>query len=234
MLARLRDWLTSNAPKAGKNLKFAAHVLASHGVTLGGLEHDTMLESYVLNSTATKHDLDSIATRYLGLATTKYEELVGKGAKQIVFDQVEVAIATRYAGEAADAALRVHHELARRLHALPDLERVYLDIERPLLRVLERMERAGVMVDARMLRAQSQELAITMAATSERRSPRPAGRSTWGRRSSCRRSSTTASRCPCSARPRRDSRRRRRTCSSSSRKPTTCRGSCSSIARCRS
>ena len=165
VLARLRDWLTSNAPKAGKNLKFAAHVFASHGVTLGGLEHDTMLESYVLNSTATKHDLDSIATRYLGLATTKYEELVGKGAKQIVFDQVEVAIATRYAGEAADAALRAHHELARRLHELLDLERVYHDIERPLLRVLERMERAGVMVDARMLRAQSQELAITMAAT---------------------------------------------------------------------
>jgi DNA polymerase-1 len=165
VLARLRDWLTSNAPKAGKNLKFAAHVFASHGVTLGGLEHDTMLESYVLNSTATKHDLDSIATRYLGLATTKYEELVGKGVKQIVFDQVEVAIATRYAGEAADAALRAHHELARRLHELLDLERVYLDIERPLLRVLERMERAGVMVDARMLRAQSQELAITMAAT---------------------------------------------------------------------
>ncbi len=165
VLARLGGWLTSNAPKAGRNLKFAAHVLASHGVTLGGLDHDTMLESYVLNSTATKHDLDSIVTRYLGLATTKYEELVGKGAKQIVFDQVEVAIATRYAGEAADAALRVHHELARRLHALPDLERVYLEIERPLLRVLERMEHAGVMVDARMLRAQSQELAITMAAT---------------------------------------------------------------------
>ena len=122
-----------------------------------------MLESYVLNSTATKHDLDSVAVRYLGLATTKYEEVVGKGAKQITFDQVALEPATRYAAEAADTALRTHHELSNRLREAPDLERVYRDIERPLLRVLERMEHAGVMVDARLLRAQSQELAITMA-----------------------------------------------------------------------
>jgi DNA polymerase I len=163
VLARMRSWLESDAPKAGRQLKFAAHILANHDVVLGGLEHDTMLESYVLNSTATKHDLDSVAARYLGLATTKYEEMVGKGAKQITFDQVALDLATRFAAEAADAALRTHHELSRRLREAPDLERVYRDIERPLLRVLERMEHAGVMVDARMLRAQSQELAITMA-----------------------------------------------------------------------
>jgi DNA polymerase I len=163
VLARMRGWLESDAPKAGRQLKFAAHVLANHDVVLGGLEHDTMLESYVLNSTATKHDLDSVAARYLGLATTKYEEVVGKGAKQITFDQVALDLATRFAAEAADAALRTHHELSSRLRESPDLERVYRDIERPLLRVLERMEHAGVMVDARMLRAQSQELAITMA-----------------------------------------------------------------------
>ena len=163
VLARMRGWLESEQPKAGRQLKFAAHILANHGVVLGGLEHDTMLESYVLNSTATKHDLESVAVRYLGLATTKYEEIAGKGARQITFDQVAVEPATRYAAEAADTALRTHHELSGLLREAPDFERVYLDIERPLLRVLERMEHAGVMVDARLLRAQSQELAITMA-----------------------------------------------------------------------
>jgi DNA polymerase-1 len=166
-LERLRSWLTSESPKAGENLKFAAHVLAKYGVVLGGLEHDTMLESYVLNSTATKHDLESVAARYLGLTTTKYEEVVGKGAREITFDQVELETATRYAAEAADAALRAHHELSGRLRSVPELERVYRDIERPLLRVLERMERTGVMVDARMLRAQGQELATTMAVTEQ-------------------------------------------------------------------
>jgi DNA polymerase-1 len=166
-LERLRSWLQSEAPKAGRNLKFAAHVLAKYGVVLGGLEHDTMLESYVLNSTATKHDLESVAARYLGLATTKYEEVVGKGAREITFDQVELETATRYAAEAADAALRAHHELSGRLRSVPELERVYRDIERPLLRVLERMEHTGVMVDARMLRAQSQELARSMAVTEQ-------------------------------------------------------------------
>jgi DNA polymerase-1 len=163
-LARLKSWLESSAPKAGRQLKFAAHVLDKHGIALGGLDYDTTLESYVLNSTATKHDLDSVAAAYLGAATTRYDDLVGKGAKQISFDQVDLETATRYAGEIADTVLRAHAELSQRLRATPALESVYRDIERPLLRVLERMEHAGVMVDARMLRAQSQELATKMAA----------------------------------------------------------------------
>jgi DNA polymerase-1 len=167
VLERLRGWLESDAAKAGSDLKFAAHVLANHGIVLAGLDHDTMLESYVLNSTATKHDLEAVTSRYVGVAMTKLEEIVGKGAKQITFDQVALDTATRYAGESADAVLRAHAELASRLGAFPDLERVYRDIERPLLRVLQRMEHAGVGVDARMLRDQSQELAAAMATTEQ-------------------------------------------------------------------
>jgi len=167
VLERMRGWLEGSAGKVGHHLKYDAHILANHGVVLGGVEHDTMLESYVLNSTATRHDLDSVAAHYLGLQTVKFEDVVGKGAKQITFDQVDLATATRYAAEDADVTLRLHGELAKRLRCLPDLARVYAEIERPLVRVLERMEHTGVMVDARMLRQQSQELATTMASTAE-------------------------------------------------------------------
>ena len=165
VLARLKPWLESTAPKAGHNLKYDAHVFASIGIELRGVEHDTMLESYVLNSTATRHDLDSVATRYLGLAALKYEDVVGKGAKQITFDQVDLDTATQHSAEDVDVALRLHESLWPKLAALPDLERVYTDIERPLLSVLQQMEHAGVMVDAGLLRQQSQELAEKMAAT---------------------------------------------------------------------
>ena len=165
VLSRLKPWLESTAPKVGHNLKYDAHIFAHDGIALRGVEHDTMLESYVLNSTATRHDRDSIAALYLGLTTLKYEDVVGKGAKQITFDQVDIDTATRYSAEDADVALRLHETLWPKLTALPDLERVYTDIERPLVRVLQQMEHAGVMVDARLLREQSQELAEKMAAT---------------------------------------------------------------------
>jgi DNA polymerase-1 len=165
VLERLKPWLESTAPKVGHHLKYDAHIFASHGVTLRGIEHDTMLESYVLNSTATRHDMDSVAALYLGLTTLKYEEVVGKGAKQITFDQVDLDTATRYSGEDADLALRLHRTLWPKLAAVPELAGVYTGIERPLLRVLQRMEHAGVMVDARLLREQSQELALKMVAT---------------------------------------------------------------------
>jgi DNA polymerase-1 len=165
VLARLKPWLESEAPKVGHNLKFEAHVFANHGVELRGIAHDTMLESYVVSSTATRHDLDAVAALYLGIATLKYEEVVGKGAKQIAFDQVDVETATRYSAEGADLALQLHGVLSPKLEAAPDLARVYSGIELPLLRVLQRMEHAGVMVDARLLREQSQELAEKMAAT---------------------------------------------------------------------
>jgi DNA polymerase I len=165
VLARLKPWLESSAPKVGHHLKYDAHIFANHGVTLRGVTHDTMLESYVLNSTATRHDLNSVAALYLGLETLKYAEVVGKGAKQITFDQVDLDTATRYSAEDADLALRLHETLWPKLTAVPELERVYREIECPLVRVLQQMEYAGVMVDARQLREQSQELAEKMAAT---------------------------------------------------------------------
>jgi DNA polymerase-1 len=165
VLAKLKPWLESDAPKVGHNLKFDAHIFANHGITLRGIEHDTMLESYVLNSTATRHDLDSVVAFYLGVQTLKYEEVVGKGAKQITFDQVDLETATRYSAEDVDLSLQLHETLWPKVAAVPELERVYTDIERPLVAVLEQMEYAGVMVDARLLREQSQELAEKMAAT---------------------------------------------------------------------
>jgi DNA polymerase-1 len=165
VLARLKPWLESAAPKVGHHLKYDAHIFANHGIALGGIAHDTMLESYVLNSTATRHDMDSAVALYLGIQSTKYEEVVGKGAKQITFDQVDLDTATRYAGEDADLALRLHQALWPQLEAVPDLARVYTELELPLVRVLEQMEHTGVMVDARLLRDQSQELAVKMAAT---------------------------------------------------------------------
>jgi DNA polymerase-1 len=165
VLERLKPWLESAAPKVGHHLKYDAHIFANEGITLRGIQHDTMLESYVLSSTATRHDMDSVAALYLGLATLKYEDVVGKGAKQITFDQVDLDTATRYSAEDADVALRLHETLWPKLTALPDLARVYTDIERPLVRVLQQMEYTGVMVDARLLREQSQQLAEKMAAT---------------------------------------------------------------------
>jgi DNA polymerase-1 len=165
VLERLKPWLESAAPKVGHHSKYDAHIFANHGIELKGVVHDTMLESYVLNSTATRHELTSVAALYLGIATLKYEDVVGKGAKQITFDQVDVATATLYSAEDADLALRLHATLWPKLTAVPDLARVYREIECPLVRVLRQMERVGVMVDARLLREQSQELASKMAAT---------------------------------------------------------------------
>ena len=165
VLERLRSWLESGAPKLGHHLKYDAHIFENHGVRLGGIEHDTMLESYVLNSTATRHDMDSVAALYLSVQTVKYEEVVGKGAKQITFDQVDLDTATRYAAEDADVTFRLHEALWPRLQAVPELEHVYTDIERPLIRVLERMEYTGVRVDPALLREQSQELAAKMGDT---------------------------------------------------------------------
>ena len=165
VLAKLKPWLESGAAKVGHHLKYDAHIFANCGITLGGIEHDTMLESYVLNSTATRHDMDSVAALYLGVETIKYEEVVGKGAKQITFDQVDLDTATRYAAEDADVTLQIHDALWPKLTANPELARVYTDIERPLVRVLEQMEYTGVRVDTRLLREQSQELAAKMAAT---------------------------------------------------------------------
>jgi DNA polymerase-1 len=145
--------------KLGHHLKYDAHVLRNHGVELRGVRYDSMLESYVLNSTATRHDLDSTAQLYLGVETVHYEDVAGKGAKQLPFSEVPVEAAAEYSAEDADVALRLHRVLWPRLEATGGLARLYQEIEMPLVPVLLDMEHCGVLVDAQMLKRQSQELA---------------------------------------------------------------------------
>jgi len=162
---RLKPWLEGTSPKIGHHLKYDAHVLRNHGITLAGIAFDTMLESFILDSTATRHDMDSVASKYLGVKTTKYEEVAGKGAKQLCFDEVDIDVASAYAAEDADITLQLHQTLWPTLEELPSLRPLYLEIELPLVEVLQKMEYLGVLVDAGMLKQQSQELAVTMAAT---------------------------------------------------------------------
>ncbi|MHB8569699.1 MAG: DNA polymerase, partial [Metallibacterium sp.] len=163
VLAALKPLLEDpTRPKLLQNAKYDMEVLVNHGIALRGVAHDSMLESYVWNATATRHDMDSLARRYLGYTTIKFEEVAGKGAKQIPFAQVDVGTATRYAAEDADITLRLHHALWPRLQCQPGLRRVYEDIELPLVPVLARMERHGVLIDADQLRRQSQVLAVRM------------------------------------------------------------------------
>ena len=160
VLAALKPILESATPgKVGHNLKYDAHVLANAGITLRGMRFDSMLESYVWNSVATNHDLDADAHRYLGLRTITYEEVAGKGAKQISFDQVPVEKASEYAAEDADVTLRLHQALWPKLNSIPALARLYEEIEQPLEPVLGAMEHYGVLVDRERLRAQSREFA---------------------------------------------------------------------------
>ncbi|MDH3417961.1 MAG: DNA polymerase I [Gammaproteobacteria bacterium] len=165
VLERMRPWLESDAPKLGHHLKYDAHIFANHGIKLGGMAYDSMLESFVLNSTATRHDLDSVAAKYLEIKTTKYEEVAGKGVKQLRFDEVDIDTAAPYAAEDADVSLRLHEMLWARLEQAPELRRIYEDVEQPLVPVLQKMEYLGVLVDAQMLREQSQELAAKMLET---------------------------------------------------------------------
>jgi DNA polymerase-1 len=158
----LRPWLESaQRPKVGQNLKFDAHVLANHGVALGGIAHDTLLESYVLE-VHERHDLESLAQRHLGWNTIGYDEVTGKGAARIPFSSVSVERATEYAAEDADCALAVHAALYPRIAAEEKLKRVYETIEMPVMQVLLRMERNGVLLDGAKLEAQGHELGKEM------------------------------------------------------------------------
>jgi DNA polymerase I len=148
--------------KLGHHLKYDAHVLANYGIALNGQRFDSMLESYVLNSVATRHDMDSTAQRYLGVKTTHYEDVAGKGAKQISFSQVDVDRAAEYSAEDADITLQLHRAIWPQIEAVPALKFVYQNIEQPLVPVLFRMERAGVLVDRELLKTQSAELAAKM------------------------------------------------------------------------
>jgi DNA polymerase-1 len=160
VLAALKPILESETPgKVGHNLKYDAHVLLNAGIALDGMRFDTMLESYVWNSVATNHDMDSDAQRYLGVRTITYEEVAGKGAKQISFDQVPVDKAAEYAAEDADVTLQLHEALWPQLGTVPALRQLYEECEQPLLPVLLGMEHHGVLVDRERLRAQSREFA---------------------------------------------------------------------------
>ncbi|NNF51781.1 MAG: DNA polymerase I [Gammaproteobacteria bacterium] len=164
ILGALKPWLEdAGHKKLGHHLKYDAHVLKNHGIELRGIEFDTMLESYVLDSTASRHDMDSLAGHYLGMKTTKYEEVAGKGAKQIGFSQVPLEQAGPYAAEDADVTLRLHQKLWPKLEETPALKGIYRDIEQPLVTVLEKMEYLGVLIDSDMLGKQSRELASQMA-----------------------------------------------------------------------
>ena len=159
-LTRLRPLLESEKhAKVGHNLKYDAHVLANHGITLRGMRFDSMLESYVWNSVAIRHDMDSAAEKYLGIRTIHYEDVAGKGAKQISFSQVPVDKAAEYSSEDADVTLRLHQVLWPQLESTPALKKLYEEIEQPLVPVLLGMEHHGVLLDRQMLRAQSSELA---------------------------------------------------------------------------
>jgi DNA polymerase-1 len=158
-LAKLKPWLEDQRrAKLGHHLKYDAHVLANHGIALRGMKHDSMLESYVLNSVASRHDMDSLAKLYLGIDTIKYEDVAGKGAKQIGFGQVAVDIAANYSAEDADVTLQLHRALWPRLCATPALRALYEELEQPLSQVLLAMEQRGVLVDPSLLRRQSGEL----------------------------------------------------------------------------
>lgn len=165
VLARLRPLLEDpRARKLGHHLKYDRNVLANHGIDLQGIAWDTMLESYLLDSTASRHDLDSLCRKYLSHTNIKFEDVAGKGAKQLRFDQVPLEKAAPYAAEDADMALRLHQALWPRLERQPRLRTLFEELELPLLYVLSDMERTGVKVDVAMLEQQSRELAQRMQA----------------------------------------------------------------------
>ncbi|MFB9128830.1 DNA polymerase I [Paraburkholderia dipogonis] len=162
VLARLKPWLESaEHKKVGQHLKYDEQVLANYGIEMRGVEHDTLLQSYVVESHRT-HDMDSLALRHLGVKTIKYEEVAGKGAGQIGFDEVALDKAAEYAAEDADITLRLHQALYPQVTAEKTLEYVYRAIELPTSRVLRKMERTGVLIDAEKLRLQSSEIATRL------------------------------------------------------------------------
>ena len=158
VLSRMRSWLESSShAKVGQNLKYDSHIFANYGITLGGIQFDTLLESYVLESHL-PHNMDSLAERHLGVKTIRYEEVCGKGVHQIGFDQVDLKIATDYAAEDADITLRLHLELWPQIQASPGLLYVYEQIEMPAMRVLGIMERNGIRIDSALLAKQGQQV----------------------------------------------------------------------------
>ncbi|MBA3981109.1 MAG: DNA polymerase I [Alcanivorax sp.] len=169
VLKLLKPLLESDQhPKVGQNLKYDMSVLAQYDITLRGIAYDTMLESYVLDSVATRHDMDSLSLKYLGHKTIAFSDIAGKGSKQLTFNQIAIDDAAPYAAEDADVTLRLHETLWPKLEQSPSLVKVFHDIEMPLVSVLSRVERNGCYVDVDMLRRHSQELAKRMAELEEK------------------------------------------------------------------
>jgi len=163
VLAALKPLLEDpNKNKVGQHLKYDMNVLSTQGINVRGVRYDTMLESYVFNSSGNRHDLDTLAKKYLDVDTIAYEQVTGKGARQIPFAQVDVQRAGDYAAEDADVTLRLHQTLWPQLEAAPQLKSVFEDIEMPLVPVLARMEQTGVLIDVDKLRTQSGELGRRM------------------------------------------------------------------------
>lgn len=176
VLEQLSHWLEdASQSKVGHHLKYDAHVLENHGITLRGMRFDSMLESYVLDSTATRHDMDSTARKYLNLETIHFEDIAGKGADQLRFDQVNLDRAAAYAAEDADITLRLHRKLWPILEATGSLAQLYTNIEQPLVPVLQRIEHHGVLIDKKRLAEQSDELAKKIGAL-EKKVHKEAGR----------------------------------------------------------
>lgn len=158
VLAKLKPWLeNADRRKVLQNAKYDQHVFANHGIALAGIAHDTMLQSYVIESDK-GHDLGQLCSRHLGLATIAYEDLCGKGAKQIGFDQVDIERAATYAAEDADVTLRVHEVLHPQFAKEPGLSRIYHEIELPARQVIWQMERTGILIDGDTLARQSHEI----------------------------------------------------------------------------
>ncbi|UPW18485.1 DNA polymerase I [Agarivorans sp. TSD2052] len=162
-----RDWVLEklkpmledpNKAKVGQNLKYDASVLARYDIALKGIKYDTMLESYVLNSTLTRHDMDSLSLQYLQHKTIKFEDIAGKGAKQLTFNQIELEVAAPYAAEDADVTLRLHQTLWSKLEQQPKLKSLFEDVELPLVSILSQTERQGVRIDSSRLAAHSLSL----------------------------------------------------------------------------
>jgi DNA polymerase-1 len=149
----------SNQHKVGQNLKYDRHILLNHGIDLQGIEHDTMLQSYVLDSTASRHDMDSLAEKHLNRTTIHFEDIAGKGKKQLTFNQIDLEQAAPYAAEDADITLQLHQTLWPQLEAIPSLLSIYRTLEMPLLSVINALERNGVNIDIWMLQQQSDHLA---------------------------------------------------------------------------
>ena len=164
ILDQMKPLLESDAvKKVGQHLKYDANVLANHGITLRGIAHDTMLQSYIIDAVGSRHDMSSLALKYLGQRVISFEEVAGKGAKQVSFDHVDIEQAAAYAAEDADVTLRLHETLMPKLEAEASLNEVYQRLELPLVPVLSKIERNGAFVSIDKLRAQSHEIAIRLA-----------------------------------------------------------------------